>query len=88
MNNIYPIDPGDVRFWRIMEFGTVALYEQIRIRSAENGCDKIEYRSHWNDEPWSSWGYWTTFPEGTSAVQIVQTLMAAGWVMEKRHAKA
>ncbi len=71
-----------LKFSRTLTSPGLALCEELKVERVINS-DLFFYRSHWGTGDWTEWGYWSTFPEDTTAHQILDFLRQAGWVLEE-----
>ena len=71
-------------FERLIKFGELRLFEELKVESGDAGEDQFFYRSHWGDTTqFSEWGYWQTFPKGTPAWAEMGFLNSADWRMKR-----
>lgn len=67
-------------FTRIMRGPGLRLDEEMKVDTV-GGAEMFYYRSRW-DKIWTRWGYWNTFPKGTTAEEAITFLQNAGWKLK------
>lgn len=74
-----------IQFTRTLRGPGLKLSEQLKVERLGE-IEMFYYRSKWELKAkthWSTWGYWSQFPKGTTAEQVVEFLENAGWVLVK-----